>query len=267
MPTVNEIYKYLREFAPEEMAMETDNVGFLIGTGSAAVTKILISLDITTDVISEALEIGAELIVAHHPMFFSLQSVTDTDVTGKKILQMLSSGLSAICMHTNLDAVRGGVNDALAIAAGISEKGRDAETLSNDKRLPTGETVSLGRVGFLREPCSMSEYLKKLKTTLNTNGIRYYDAGHDVYKVAVSAGSGGGEWGNAIKSGCDTFVTGEVKYHLFLEAKELGINIVEGDHFCTENPVVDVLKEKLSNEFNDIEILVSKVHKQTINFY
>ena len=267
MAKVNDVYEFLKTIAPEEMAAETDNVGFLVGSGGADVSAILVSLDITDEVITEALDIGAELIVAHHPLFFSLESVTDTNITGKKVVRMLAGGVSAICMHTNLDAAHGGVNDALAVTVGIADKNRDAEPLSENKRLTTGEVVSLGRVGYLKNPCSMREYLDTLKKALNTNGLRYYDSGRDVHRIAISAGSGGAEWDNAIKSGCDTFITADIKYHMFLAAKELGINIIDGGHFCTENLVVDVLAEKLGAAFPAAQIIVSMVHKQTVDFY
>ena len=267
MIKVNDVYEFLKTVAPLEMAVETDNIGFLVGTGNTEVSKILVCLDITGDVISEALEIGAQVIVAHHPIFFSLKTVTDADITGKKIVRLLSGGISAICMHTNLDATRGGVNDALAVAVGIADEAREAEPLSDSIRLDSGEIVSLGRVGYLKEACPMPMYLERLKKALNVNGLRYFDAGRDVYKIAISSGAGGGEWDNAVKSGCDTFVTADIKYHMFLDAKELGINIIDGGHYNTENLVIDVLAEKLGAAFPDAEVAVSKIHMQMIDFY
>jgi len=267
MTTVNSVYKYLKTIAPLEMANNDDNVGFLVGTADTEVSKILICLDITDAVVSEALKTGAELIVAHHPVFFSLKTVNDTDIAGKKIVRMLAGGISAICMHTNLDAAQGGVNDALALVVGIADKDRNAEPLSDAIKLTTGEIVSLGRVGYLKNSCSMPEYLKALKKKLGANGIRYYDAGRMVHRVAIASGSGGGEWENAVKSGCDTFVSADIKYHMFLDAKELGINIIDGGHFCTENVVSDVLVEKISSEFPMVNVFISKELDQTISFY
>ena len=267
MTKVNDIYEFIKTIAPEEMALDTDNVGFLVGSGDAAVTGILVCLDITCDVITEAIEIGAELIVAHHPLFFSLKTVTDTDITGRKVVRLLSGGISAICMHTNLDAARGGVNDALAVAVGIADENREAEPLSDKVTLPSGEIVSLGRVGYLKEPCSMTDYLGRLKKALGVNGLRYYDTGKDVHKIAISSGAGGDEWGNAVKSGCDTFITADIKYHMFLEAKELGINIIDGGHFSTENLVTEVLLCKLSEVFPNVKVTAAKALDQTINFF
>jgi len=264
---VKDVYDFLKTIAPEKMAMEGDNVGFLAGTSDTVISKILVCLDITNGVITEALETGAQLIVAHHPVFFSLKSVTDMDITGKKVVRMLAGGISCICMHTNLDAVSGGVNDTLAVAVGIADETRNAEPLSDTVRLETGEVISLGRVGYLKKPCSMSSFLETLKKSLSANGLRYYDAGHDVYKIAIASGSGGSNWDDAVKSGCDTFITAELKYHTFLDAMELGINLIDGGHFCTENVVSDVLAKKISTTFMDIEVIVSKVLDQTIKFY
>jgi len=266
MVTVNDVYEFLNTVAPSQMAMESDNVGLLVGSGDAGASKILVSLDITEAVISEALDIGANLIVAHHPLFFSLTSITDKDIVGKKIIRLLSEGISAICMHTNLDAAKDGVNDALAVIAGIADDNRSAEPLSNRCSLSGGEVISLGRVGHLKEPCSMPDYLAELKKKLDANGLRYYDAGCDVYRVAIASGSGGSQWDYAIESNCDTFVSADLKYNIFLDAKELGINIIDGGHFSTENPVIDVLVNKLGDAFPKIDVLASQAHSQVIGF-
>ena len=263
MISVNDVYEYLNSIAPIEMKMDFDNVGFLVGTAAGDASKILVSLDITQDVISEALDIGAGLIVSHHPLFFSLKSVTDTDIIGRKIVRLLSGGMSAICMHTNLDAAKDGVNDALAAAAGIVSP----SLLSENGHLPSGEAFSYGRVGYLEKPRKLSEYLDMLKYALNTNGLRYHDAGKDVYKVATVGGSGGGDLHHAVAHGCDTFVTADIKYDIFLEAKELGINIIDGDHFCTENLVTGVLIEKLRQAFSHADVFVSERHKQVAEYY
>jgi len=267
MPNVNDVYEFLKILAPEEAKMDSDNIGFLVGCINADVTKILLSLDITGDVISEALDTGAEIIVSHHPLIKSpLSRITDEDITGKRIIRMIKGDISAICMHTNLDAARDGVNDALAAAAGIANETL-TELISGDHKQPAGNAFTCGRIGNLKTPCSIPEYLVKLKETLNTNGLRYHDAGRKVNKVAVVGGSGGDEFKYAIKQGCDTFISADIKYHLFLDAKELGINIIDGDHFCTENLVMGILSAKLGAEFPTLSVNISERHKQTVRFY
>jgi len=249
------------------MKMEFDNVGLLVGRGEADVSRILVSLDITHDVIAEALDTGADLIVSHHPLFFSLKSVTDADTTGGKIVKLLTGGVSAICMHTNLDAARGGVGDALARAAGISRDGEEASLLAEDGYLPSGEAFSYGRVGFLAKPCGLQEYMEALKSSLGAGGFRYYDAGRAAHKVATVGGAGGSELAHAYAHGCDTFVTADIKYDVFLEAKEFGINLIDGGHFCTENPIVNVLAGALRAKFPDVEVSVSERHGDAVCFF
>jgi len=268
MPTVSDVYEYLDAVAPVGMKQAADNVGFLVGRAGADASRILVSLDITSEVVSEAAELGAGLIVSHHPLIFSpLKSVTDRDTTGSKVVRLLSRGISAICMHTNLDAARGGVNDALAVAAGIADDGEEAELLAEDGILPTGEVYSYGRAGYLKNPVALQEYLGLLKAALKTNGLRYFDAGCDVYKVAVIGGSGGDELHAAAGAGCDTFVTADIKYHVFLEARELGVNLIDGDHFCTENLVMGHIADKLRKAFPDSEVMVSGRHAQIVKFF
>ena len=122
MPTAGEIEAALYELAPRALAAEWDNVGLLAGRADREVRKILVSLDITEAVAEEAERMGADLIVSHHPLIFHpAKSVTDRDPAGRLLLRLIGAGLSAVCMHTNLDAAFGGVNDALAAALGLEE--------------------------------------------------------------------------------------------------------------------------------------------------
>ncbi|MDR2357827.1 MAG: Nif3-like dinuclear metal center hexameric protein [Oscillospiraceae bacterium] len=261
-PTVRKVLERLERLAPPEMKMDFDNVGLLAGFPDARVSGILVSLDITDDVIDEAAALGAELVVSHHPLFFSLKNVTAEPGQGGRVVKLIAGGMSAICMHTNLDAAIGGVNDALAEAAGLV----DVELLTEHGRTTSGESFSYGRRGRLRSPRAMGEYLEFLKGRLGTSGLRYYDAGRPVSQVAVVGGSGGSELGAAAARGCDTLLTADVKYDVFLEARERGVNLIDGDHFCTENTVVPGLAEALREAFPSVNTSISKRHGQTVKF-
>jgi dinuclear metal center YbgI/SA1388 family protein len=258
---VKDILKELEEFAPPALKMDFDNVGLLVGYSEADVSSILISLDITREVIDEAIKSKAQLIVSHHPLFFSLKTAGDTDAAGKKVTALLSGHLSAICMHTNLDAAPGGVGDAFAEAAGLTQTANLA-----DEVFVGGKPYSYGRLGFLKQPAKLADYLVFLKSRLNTGGLRYYDAGRDVHKVAAVNGSGGDYLKYALSNGCDTFITSDIKYDVFLDAKEAGINLIDGDHFCTENVVTPVLEKRLNTAFPEIVTAISKIHGQTARF-
>lgn len=256
MPEVKDILSFMEELAPVELKLDFDNVGLLAGTLHAPVERVLVTLDITDEVISEARDVGAELIISHHPLFFDgLKAVTDGTATGKKLVALLRSGISAICMHTNLDAATGGVNDALC----------DALTLHDTGILSDSDGIS--RVGELEEPMEFSAFLPFVCDALHANGARYHYAQRRVSRVGVCGGSGGGDIALASADGCDTFVTADVKYHQFLQAKELGINLIDAGHFCTENVVVPVVRSAVSERFPELLVITSLRHKQTEQFY
>lgn len=249
MRRAGEIYEYLKELAPLELQMDFDNSGFQLGRLDAEINKALLALDVTEEVVGEAIELGAQLIISHHPLIFSkLRSIMDT-----KLLRLAENRIAVISMHTNLDIAAGGVNDVLITLLGARADG----PLDPD---------NCGRVGELPEAQQFDSFLRFCKTALDSKGLRYYDAGRPVKRLAVMGGSGGDYIGCAAEKGCDTYVTADIKYHQFLEAKELGINLIDGDHFCTENPVIPSLCEKLRHEFPDVCFTVSASHGQVISF-
>jgi len=263
MASVKEVLAALDAFAPVTTKMDFDNVGLLAGRGCAEVTKVLLALDITEEVIGEAAAFGAQLIVSHHPVFFSMQSVTDGDTVGRRVLGLLENRIAAICMHTNLDAADGGVNDALAAAVGI----REPQLLSIDGTRPDGVDYGIGRWGLLERVTPFEAFLAQVKQALGTRGLRYWSAGRPARRVAVVGGSGGSDLGRAAELGCDTLITADVKYDVFLEARAVGMNLIDGDHYCTENLVIPVLRDVLLRAYPELEVRTSRLHDQTVHFY
>lgn len=263
MVTVQDVLSMLERFAPAEMKMDFDNVGLLVGRREKPVTRILAALDITDWVIEEAKTMGAELIVSHHPVLFSAKSVTEDTTEGRHILHLAESGIAAICMHTNLDAADGGVNDALAEALGLC----GTKAIAVDGVLPDGTPYGIGRVGTLSAPMELSDFLSMTAEKLSAPGLKYYDSGRRVHRVGIVGGSGGSDLPKAIAHGCDTFVTADVKYNVWLEAKEAGVNLVDAGHFCTENTVMPVLCEKLRAAFGEICVKISENHGPTAQYF
>jgi len=263
MPKVRDIVSYFTQLVPPEMKMDYDNVGLLVGINETEVKKAVIALDITDDVIDEAIRANAQMILSHHPMFFELKQVCDDSLAGTKLIKMLQNGISGFCQHTNLDCVSGGVNDALAEKLGVQVDGYlDGSHFTED-----GQEYGMGRFGSLSSPVDFEDYLCDIKFGLNSAGLRYHNAGRQVSKVALCGGSGGNFVEDAVRLGCDTLVTADVKYDRFLAAKELNINLIDADHFCTENVVVPVLAKMLKKGFPDIEVIIAKSHGQTAKFY
>ena len=263
MPRVKDIVNYFETLVPPEMKSDFDNVGLLVGTADEQVEKCIVALDISDNVIDEAIHENAQLILSHHPMFFDLKRVNDESPEGVKIIKMLRSGISGFCQHTNLDSVQGGVNDALAEKLGVRVEGQlDGPFYSSD-----GQEYGMGRYGWLSSPVDFEDYLCDVKFALNAEGLRYHDAGKPVSKVALCGGSGGEFVEKAFSLGCDTLVTADVKYHQFLSAKQLGLNLIDADHFSTENVVVPVLAQMLKSGFPELEVIISKSSFPTAKFY
>lgn len=179
----------------------------LVGHWKRPVQKILVTLDITPEVVYEAEKIGADLIVAHHPILFHpAKQVTDggMDLVGQRVLALAERGIAAICCHTNWDSAQGGVNYVLAKLCGL-EKQTILEVSGTDEQ---GVPYGIGRIGTLPLPVALEDYLKLLKGSLEPNGLRYVDGGRQVYRVAVGGGACGGMLEQVAAAGCDTFVTG-----------------------------------------------------------
>ncbi len=263
MTKVCDILQALEAFAPPYMKEDWDNVGLLCGSRNAAVTKVLVALDPFEHVCKEASEWGAELIVTHHPLIFMpTKSVTDETSIGRSILHLCRHGISAINAHTNLDCTPGGVNDVLATTLGLESIDVIAPKGTDTQERPWG----LLRCGEVPEQ-PLPDFLTTVKNVLSCPGLRYVDGGKPVRKVAVGGGSCASELMDVYDAGCDTFVTADVKYNQFWDAKELGINLIDAGHFCTENPVAAILAKKLSEQFPELEIKISESHRDCVNFF
>ena len=256
MTTVREIESFLYGWAPRELAESWDNVGLLVGDPEAAVERVLVALDITPQVAEEALERGCQLIVAHHPVmncaWHPVQTVRADDRQGRTLTALLRGGVAAICMHTNLDAAEGGVNDILAEKLGLTQP----EMLTEEK---------IGRIGTLKCEIPLVEFTHSVIELLGCNGLRYVDAGRPVHRVAVGGGACGCYIHQAVAAGCDTFVTSDLKYNDFLDTE--GLNLIDAGHFPTENVVCPALQDRLAEAFPAVDVLCSTSHSREIIQY
>lgn len=253
MTTVNDILTYLETLAPHHMKMDWDNVGLLCGSRHAPVTKILVALDPFESVCQEAAAIGAQLLITHHPLIFRpVSAVTDDTEVGRSIQSLCKNDISAINAHTNLDCAPGGVNDHLAHTLGLTNIQVIDPTGTDDQGRPWG----LLRMGeTTTQP--LPHFLDTVKGSLHCEGLRYVDAGRPVQKVAVGGGACADGMLDALKAGCDTFVTSDVKYNQFHDAKALGLNLIDAGHYHTENPIVSLLATNLATTFPDLTIHIS----------
>ena len=256
MTTVRQIEQALFDWAPCALAADWDNVGHLVGDPDREVRRVLVSLDITEPVVREAAEGGFDLIVSHHPVmnctWHPVQTLRTDDRQGRVLTELVRHNIAAICMHTNLDAAEGGVNDVLARTLGLE----DLEMLTEEK---------IGRVGTLKCELPLVEFLPFVIKSLGCHGLRYVSCGKNVHRVAVGGGACGCYIPQAIAAGCDTFVTSDLKYNDFLDTE--GINLIDAGHFPTENVICGPLAAYLRRAFPAATVSVSAAHSSEVIQY
>ena len=231
----------MERIAPPALAMEGDRIGLLIGTDHAKIRKVLVALDLTTDVADEAIQGGYDLVLTHHPIFWDpvTQILPDRYETAAAY-RLIRHGIGMYAAHTNLDAAQGGVNDALC----------DALRLCDCRPLPP---ENLGRIGTLVSPMRFSDFTAFCERQFGTRARIVGDPNRSVHSVAVIGGSGGGDVETVHAAGCDAFVTGEMKHSQALEAAFLGLCCCVLGHYETEILVLKPLISRLQREENDVQ--------------
>lgn len=253
----------MNRIAPKKLAEEWDNPGLLVGSPQQQVSRILICLDVSDEVIELAIQSEAQLIISHHPMIFSPMKQLRTDLPlGRRLQKLLKHDISVFAAHTNLDIAEGGVNDILAKAIGLVDiVPFERSCKPSEEQVPT-----LGRMGVLPTPLSPKEFAKQIKDALPTSYVRLIEAkSHEIKKVALCSGSGAEFIAKAAFLRADAYVTSDVKYHDAQRAVEEGIHVIDAGHFGTEFPIVHALKLRLENEISrlgiDVEILEDTTSK------
>lgn len=245
--TVQTVADAVNRLAPRKLAEEWDNPGLLLGEPSAEVKKIFVCLDVLDENISRAIELDAQLIVAHHPLIFhAIKNVRFDLPLGKKIARLIKNDVAVFAAHTNLDTAAGGVNDVLARKLGLV----DVKNFGD-------EEISMGRLGMLETPMTAADFARHVKKSLNADNVRLVDAGDfKISKVGICGGAGADFIQKAKFFGAQAFVTGDVKYHEAQAAVENGIHVVDAGHFATEFPIVRELAAYLRDELKtfDVEI-------------
>lgn len=247
---VKQLYDVLNEKIPPSLSCSWDNDGLMCCPDpEREVSRVLIALDVTGEVVDEAIDGGFDLVISHHPLIFHpIRSLTTDSGVGAKLINLVRAGVSVMSFHTRLDAVADGVNDQLAEALGLI----DVEVFED------GDGTPLGRIGYLPEDMEVCELATRIKSALATPAVMVSGCGKRADRVAVVGGEGKSFIGAAKAAGADTFVSGRLGYNNMVEAEELGINLIEAGHFFTEDPVCDRIAELVSAADGNIETVYMK---------
>lgn len=252
MSTVTHIYDAIDRLAPFWLTMDFDNTGILVGDRNREIACALLALDCTPAVVEQARQLGAQLIITHHPVIFHPLKRVNEDAV---VYLLIRSDIAVISAHTNLDIAQGGVNDALASAIGLRDC-RGLELLNEQ----TG--AWLGRIGTLPEPLFPEAFAAHVKSCLNAASVKFAAAPRAIHTVALCSGSGADCLDAAISAGADALLTSEVKQHEYLAAAAAGISIFDAGHFDTEDIVIEPLRDYLAKEIPDVHFFTT--HRSAI---
>lgn len=259
--TVKDIAKTIEEFAPLSLQENYDNAGLQVGDPETRVTSILLCLDVTEEILTEACERECNLIVSHHPLIFKgLKHLTGATPTERIVIKALASGIAIYSAHTNLDSTFEGVSYEIAHSLGMTGLRPLSQAGDNPR-------TGLGVVGNIN-PTPRLEFLRRVKETFEVRDLRYsaQDPKIVVRTVAVCGGSGSSLIPDALRAGADVYVTGDLKYHDFTsyggEMTLADIGHYESE-LCSQKIFSRVIREKYpdvatyfaESETNPIKIL------------
>ncbi len=272
---------------PPSTAEDWDAVGLVCGDPQAPVRRILWAVDPVEAVVDEAIDMGADLVITHHPLFLSgVHAVAATTAKGRVVHRLISAGIALYCAHTNADVADPGVSDALAATVGLTrtrpvvpaepvrdgladppgqpDRGGLADSPGQPED-PEGIATGLGRIGELEEPTTLADFAARVAGALppTQHGVRVAgDPGGRVHRVAVCGGSGDSLLAIATDMGADVLVTADLKHHRALEhLEEGGCAIIDVAHWASEWPWLEqaaqLLEADLDREGTTVVSVVS----------
>ncbi|MCU1532246.1 MAG: Nif3-like dinuclear metal center hexameric protein [Arthrobacter sp.] len=270
--TLGMILLAVEELWPESLAEDWDEVGLVAGHPSAPVSKILFAVDPTIDVIEEAIDWGADLLIAHHPLLLKgVTSVAANTAKGKAVHRLIESGTALLTVHTNGDSAVGGVSDVLADALGLQHV---APLTPAAHGLPE---EGIGRVGDLADVLTLGDFAARVYGILPAvaGGVRVSgDRNGLVRRVAVCGGAGDSLFGEVRASNADVYLTADLRHHPASEAREASVNdrpyLIDVSHFASEwlwlPAAAEALGNVLTDHGHDVEIRVSTTNSDPWDF-
>ena len=256
---VKDVTKVIEEFAPLAIQEKWDNSGLCIGSPEAPVSSVLFGLDCTPELVDEAIECGADMIVTHHPLIFSgLKKISPDDMIGEAVFKAIKAGISIYAAHTNADKVLAGVSGAMAAKLGL----KNVEILSDE-----GEGTGLGVIGEFPEALTAEQALELVKDRFNLKAVRTSKPiDGKITKVAMCGGSGGSLIGAARAAGAQLYLSGDISYHNFFTPE--GFMLMDIGHYESEIEIVDILFSLVKKNFPTFAVRITQnMHSNPIYYF
>lgn len=248
--TCQEIITILQRQAPEHYACDWDNVGLLVGDAQKEVKKIYIALDAAEETIEEAIELGADMLLTHHPMIFKgLKKVNTQDFIGKRVISLVQADIAYYAMHTNFDVK--GMAELAAERMGLREC-QVLEVTCEDEQGKQG----IGKVGMLSEAMEVRTCAELVKQAFHIEQVKVFgNLDRKIAKAAISPGSGKSVIGEALESGAQVLITGDIDHHEGIDAAAQGMAVIDAGHYGVEKIFIPYMKQYLEKNTEELIIL------------
>lgn len=248
---LKEILNQINELCPFSLQEDWDNSGMQVGDPDAEIQKVLVAFDLTEEVLNEAAEKEADLILTHHPFFFKgIRQIDMSAAKGRMIRGLIEYDIALVACHTNLDKVGYGVSSVLGQQLGLS----DCRPF-----IAEGENIGFGVIGQLAEPVSLSAFAEQVKESLHIPMVRVVgDHAQTVQTVAAMGGAGSDFMVDAKTMGADVYVTADLKYHDGQMAAEMGLALMDAGHFETESTTMEPFMKKLAEAMPQVEFKLAE---------
>ncbi len=258
---IREIIGALEEFAPLSLQDSYDNAGLQIGlTEDADATGALLCLDVTEEVLDEALGRGCNMVVSHHPLLFRpCKSITGADYVERCVMKAIKNNIAIYSAHTNLDNAKEGVNYRMAGKLDLQQ----IEVLDPKQ---DADGTGAGIIGQLPEVMEKEDFIALVKEVFSADCVRYNSwSGERVSRVALCGGAGAFLMSKAVKRGADVFITGEVGYHRFF-GHEDELMLMEIGHYESEQYTLEILREIITKADSELPVFYTEVDTNPINY-
>lgn len=245
----SEIIEKLETLSPKSFAEEWDNIGLLAGRRDKEVRTIYVALDATDAVIEDAVRVGADMLLTHHPLIFKkLSRVTTDDFIGRRVYQLIQNDISYYAMHTNFDVM--GMADAAADELGLQS--REVLNVTFEDEI---SKEGCGRVGHLEKCMSVKALAGLVRERFQVPNVRVFGNLEDIVETAaVMPGSGGSYIRDAIDAGADVMITGDIDHHEGIDAVAQGLVVIDAGHYGIEKLFIPYMEEFIKRELSEIKV-------------
>ena len=255
-----DIMAVIEDSYAREYAMEWDNVGLLVGRTDKEIGRIYVALDAVDEVIIEAVNLEADMLVTHHPLIFGgMKQITNQDFIGRRVLLMARRDMAYYAMHTNYDVVR------MAQLSADYLKLKEQEVLEVTCE-EAGQEKGLGQIGYLEEPVSLKACCEGVKKAFSIEAVRVFgDLHRTVRKAAICPGSGKSVIRDALRKGADVLITGDIGHHEGIDAAAQGMAVIDAGHYGLEHIFVEDMRQYLTKKLAGVEVIAAPVRHTYMN--